>query len=53
MIPVPAEVAKSIKSAAAESKLKIKGVFRRFAESPFFVLSGAVYFYIQERKGYI
>ena len=48
MIPVPAEVAKSIKSAAAESKLKIKGVFRRFAESPFFVLESE-----WERKGYI
>ena len=38
MTPVPAEAARSIKSAAAESKLNIKGVFRRFAESPFFVL---------------
>ena len=38
MIPVPAEAARSTKSAAAESKLNIKGVFRRFAESPFFVL---------------
>ena len=38
MIPVPAEAARSIKSAAAESKLNTKGVFRRFAESPFFVL---------------
>ena len=38
MIPVPAEAAKSIKSAAAESKLNTKGVFRRFAESPFFVI---------------
>ena len=38
MTPVPAEAAKSIRSAAAESKLNIKGVFRRFAESPFFVL---------------
>lgn len=37
MTPVPAEAARSIKSAAAESKLNIKGVFRRFAESPFFV----------------
>ena len=37
MIPVPVEAAKSIKSAAAESKLNRKGVFRRFAESPFFV----------------
>ena len=38
MTPVPAEAARSIKSAAAESKLNTKGVFRRFAESPFFVL---------------
>ena len=38
MIPVLAEAARSIKSAAAESKLNTKGVFRRFAESPFFVL---------------
>ena len=38
MTPVPAEAAKSIKSAAAESKLNTKGVFRRFAESPFFVI---------------
>ena len=38
MTPVPAEAARSIKSAAAESKLNIKGVFRRFAESPFFVI---------------
>ena len=38
MTPVPAEAARSIKSAAAESKLNTKGVFRRFAESPFFVI---------------
>ena len=38
MTPVPAEAARSIKNAAAESKLNTKGVFRRFAESPFFVL---------------
>ena len=38
MIPVPAEAAKSIKSAAAESKLNTKGVFRIYAESLFFVL---------------
>lgn len=38
MTPVPAEAARNIKSAAAENKLNIKGVFRRFAESPFFVL---------------
>ena len=38
MTPVPAEAARSIKSAAAESKLNTKGVFRRFAESLFFVL---------------
>ena len=37
MIPAPVEAAKNTKSAAAESKLKIKGVFRSFAESPFFV----------------
>ena len=52
MIPVPAEAAKSIKSAAAESKLNIKGVFRRFAESPFFV-SPEFNIVLQERKGYI
>ena len=38
MTPVLAEAARSIKSAAAESKLNTKGVFRRFAESPFFVI---------------
>ena len=38
MTPVPAEAARSIKNAAAESKLNTKGVFRRFAESPFFVI---------------
>ena len=32
MIPVPAEVARSTRSAAAESKLNIKGVFRRSEE---------------------
>ena len=37
--PVPAEAARSTRSAAAESKLNTKGVFRRYAESPFFVLS--------------
>ena len=37
MIPVLAEAARSIRSAAAESKLNRKGVFRRYAESPFFV----------------
>lgn len=37
MIPAPVEAAKNTKSAAAESKLKRKGVFRTFAESPFFV----------------
>ena len=37
MTPVPAEAAKSTKSVAAESKLNTKGVFRRSAESPFFV----------------
>ena len=52
MIPVPAEVARSTRSAAAESKLNIKGVFRRFAESPFFVFP-EFNIVLQERKGYI
>ena len=52
MIPVTAEVARSTRSAAAESKLNIKGVFRRFAESPFFVFP-EFNIVLQERKGYI
>ena len=52
MIPVPAEAARSTRSAAAESKLNIKGVFRRFAESPFFVFP-EFNIVLQERKGYI
>ena len=37
---------------SAESKLNIKGVFRRFAESPFFVFP-EFNIVLQERKGYI
>ena len=52
MTPVPAEAARSIRNAAAESKLNIKGVFRMFAESPFFVFP-EFNIVSQERKGYI
>ena len=48
MTPVPAEAAKSIKSAAAESKLNIKGVFRSFAESPFFVFYHGSYACVED-----
>ena len=50
--PCPCGSGKKYKKCCGRSKLNTKGVFRRFAESPFFVFP-EFNIVLQERKGYI